>query len=934
MIQRLSPKYFSMATLVSVGFLLAPTAGFAQSTDTPAQPTAQAETTMMDAGQIMSETGDIPQAQLPDTVMPESYDIQLKIDPQADTMSGRVSINVKMEEATNKVWIHAKEMTVSNAKIVYGGDQSFPLEFNAVPLEDAPSGVAYLTSETELPAGDAVITLEYETPYNQALNSAYQVRRGDDAYIVTQFEPLGAREAFPSFDEPRFKVPFNMSIMAPKDQVVYANTPELGTKDVEVDGETWTNHTFARTRPLPTYLIAFGVGPWDVVDYGNLPQTSLRKTDLRLRGFAARGEGENMEYALENTQGILAALEEYFGSPYPYEKLDIIAAPDYAFGAMENPGAIVYRESLLLLGDNPPLSQKRSYAGVHSHELAHQWFGNLVTPVWWEDIWLNEAFATWSGNKGTAMWKPEGNFDRNTLNSALGAMNTDTLSTTRKVREPLERSENVMDQFDSITYRKGGGVLSMFESFVGEEAFRDGVRLHMERYADDVATGDDFFRSIADGSGNPDVVPAMKSFVDQPGLPLVSGEVTQLDATTETGTEPQTAVMLTQSRYAPLGSKTSQGQIWQIPVCAKFGYGEETVKSCELLKEKTGTIASPRTGEAADWVTLNENGSGYYRFTLNSQGWTDLISNIDKLNTREALTLQDSLEAAYRAGEVESSVFLDGMSKLAAHPEYDVASSSRALIGFMGDDLNGTEESLARYVQENYSDRYTRISGKDTVEGNLLAPSLANLLVNRGGDKALAKSMAKKGTRYLGLNKKADKKAVAPNMLGLALDEAMKAHGEKAYDPLMKLVESGSPFEKSAALGALTSTKDEEIANKLLTLALDKDGPLTGRQSNSVVYGLLGSKEFGDMTWDWLKSNFSQYVTDRVPDVRKGGMPSTGGYFCSLERRDEVRDFMTENAAVIPGYERSLAQTLESIELCAALRDEKGEELGAALNAR
>ena len=191
----------------------------------------------------------------------------------------------------------------------------------------------------------------------------------------------------------------------------------------------------------------------------------------------------------------------------------------------------------------------------------------------------------------------------------------------------------------------------------------------------------------------------------------------------------------------------------------------------------------------------------------------------------------------------------------------------------------------------------------------------------RGGDKALAKSMAKKGTRYLGLNQKADKKALAPNMLGLALDEAMKAHGEKAYDPLMKLVESGSPFEKSAALGALTSTKDEEIANKLLALALDKDGPLTGRQSNSVVYGLLGSKEFGDMTWDWLKSNFSRYVTDRVPDVRKGGMPGTGGYFCSLERRDEVRDFMTENAAVIPGYERSLAQTLESIELCAALRD-------------
>ena len=224
----------------------------------------------------------------------------------------------------------------------------------------------------------------------------------------------------------------------------------------------------------------------------------------------------------KNTAGILEAIEGYFGIPYPYEKLDIIAAPDYAFGAMENPGAIVYREYLMLMDESSALSQKRAYASVHSHEIAHQWFGNLVTPVWWEDIWLNEAFATWMGNKGITLWKPDGDFGRNTLKASLGAMNIDTLSTTRKVREPLERSENVMDQFDGITYRKGGGVLDMFESYLSEEKFQAGVRLHMKRYADDVATGDDFFQSIADGSGNPDVVNAMKSFVDQPGLPIIS----------------------------------------------------------------------------------------------------------------------------------------------------------------------------------------------------------------------------------------------------------------------------------------------------------------------------------------------------------------------------------------------------------------------------
>jgi len=202
-----------------------------------------------------------------------------------------------------------------------------------------------------------------------------------------------------------------------------------------------------------------------------------------LRAIAAKGEGENLEFALNGTEPILTALEEYFGTPYPYEKLDLIAAPEYAFGAMENPGAIVYREYLLLLDENSPLSQKRAYDRVHSHELAHQWFGNLVTPVWWEDIWLNEAFATWMGNKAIDIAYPDANYDRVTLNASLGAMNIDTLSTTRKVREPLARSENVMDQFDGITYRKGGGVLSMFESYLGEEAFQKGVRLHMDRYA-------------------------------------------------------------------------------------------------------------------------------------------------------------------------------------------------------------------------------------------------------------------------------------------------------------------------------------------------------------------------------------------------------------------------------------------------------------------
>ena len=859
----------------------------------------------------------IPHAQLPGNVVPQSYRVDMKMDPDAEGFNGVVEIDVEILKPTDKIWLHGKHMTVSSATAMIGGEQK-PLVFTEMPTEDAPSGIANLTSETVLPAGKATLKMAYETPYNQALNSAYQVKRGGEGYIVTQFEPLGAREAFPSFDEPKYKVPFTLSITAPESDFVYSNTPETSATKTE-DG--WIKHQFATTRPLPTYLVAFGAGPYDVNDFGDIPPNRIRKTPLAQRGLTAKGQGDEISFGLAGTEPILTALEEYFGTPYPYEKLDLIAAPEYAFGAMENPGAIVYREFLMLMDESAPLNQKRAYNSVHSHELAHQWFGNLVTPVWWEDIWLNEAFATWMGNKAIDIAHPDDNYDRNTLRASLGAMNIDTLSTTRKVREPLARSENVMDQFDGITYRKGGGVLDMFESYVGEEKFRDGVRLHMKRYADDVATGDDFFKSIADGSGNPDVVDAMKSFVDQPGVPIVKGTTSFENGMTQ--------VTFTQSRYAPLGSKTQQGQSWQIPICAKFGYADTSVKKCELMKGRKATLSSK---EKADWVMPNENGAGYYRFTLDTAGWASLVANIDKLNTREALTVQDSLVSAYRAGEVESAVFLKGLEAFAKHPEYDVASGAGALLGFMDSELDA-EEGVAKLVRDMFADRYAANVGKDTVEGNLLAPTLASRLVYLGQDEKLTAEMAAKGAAYLGLNGKANKKAVAPNLAGLALAQAMKANGEAAYGPLLEMAENGSSFEKGAALGALSATTDKAIADKLRNLALAEDSPLTGRQANSLVGGLISSDEHGDDTWAWLKENFAVFVERKVPDVRLGGMPGFARG-CSVESRDEAKAFFESQADIIPGYERSLAQTVERIELCAALKDAKAKELTAALKAR
>ncbi|MBL4870131.1 MAG: M1 family metallopeptidase [Robiginitomaculum sp.] len=871
----------------------------------------------------------VPHAQLGDNVIPVSYNLDLRIDPRQDGFSGVVSIVVDIKKPTQKIWLHGQHITVSNGHAVLADGRSVDLTYTEVDLKIAPSGVASLTSTQDLGAGRVTLVLPYETPYNTALNSAYKVSRstddGTDNYIVTQFEAIGARQAFPGFDESRFKVPFDLTITSPSQDVVYANTPDTASPAKEAG---WTKHVFDTTRPLPTYLIAFGVGPWDVVEYADIPVSEVRDRTVPLRGIAVKGLGKDMQYALKNTAGILETLETYFGIPYPYKKLDLIAAPDYAFGAMENPGAIVYTEYLLLMDENSSLGQRRAYASVNAHELAHQWFGDLVTPVWWEDIWLNEAFATWMGNKTVAAWRPDYKFDRQTLKGALGAMSIDSLASTRKVREPLLRTESVMDQFDGITYRKGGGVLAMFESYLGEDVFQKGVRLHMKRFEDSVATADDFFQSLADGSGNAQVVPALKSFVDQPGLPLVKGSLVCAANSCK--------VNLSQSRYAPLGSTLTQGQTWQIPVCAHYGAGNVVQKTCTLMTGKTASLTLEGSKKPT-WLTLNADGAGYYRFTMDAQAWDDLLANLEQLNTKEVLTVLDSLKASFSAGELNAETYLNGMAAFAKHKEYDVASSAGSAIGSMYNTLlpKSARPDLARFTQTLYAERYQKIKDAKTMEGQLLSPTLAARLISYGGDKALGEKFAKAGANYLGLDGKVDKKALAPNMLGLGLRQTFKKDSKAAMPALMALVKSGTPAEKGRARGALSATLgDKVLTATMLDEALNNTDVFTGRQATGLIYSLVGNPDTQTQAWSWFKENFDGFVKTRVADVRLGGVPGIAGGFCSVEKMTEVETFFTSKAELIPGYERSLAQVLESISLCAALKTEKSTELVSALAQR
>jgi alanyl aminopeptidase len=329
-----------------------------------------------------------PAGPLPEGVSPEHYRLALTVDPASERFSGEVWIRVRLDAPTQRVWMHGGAMTVSSSTVSRPGVEA------AVPATwttsvERPEIAALRFAQPEGP-GVVELHLVFDAPFGRQLAGLYRVDVGADHYAFTQFESTSARLAFPGFDEPRWKTPFDVELTVRQDDVAIANTREVESTPVEGG---LRRVRFATTEPLPTYLLAMAVGPLDVIEAAPIAANAVRPNALPFRGIAARGRGPELRHALAHTPDLLAALEAYTGTAYPYDKLDIIAVPDFASGAMENAGAITFREQLLLLGEQPPEDQVRSFTGVMAHELAHQWFGNLVTMAWWDGLWLNEGFA-------------------------------------------------------------------------------------------------------------------------------------------------------------------------------------------------------------------------------------------------------------------------------------------------------------------------------------------------------------------------------------------------------------------------------------------------------------------------------------------------------------------------------------------------------------
>ncbi|MCA9622342.1 MAG: M1 family peptidase, partial [Myxococcales bacterium] len=445
---------------------------------------------------------------LPPGVQPTRYRLALDIDPGSDGFTGEVGITIDLDAATSAIVLHAAELSITRAEVVVG-DSVLTAETSRRRASGATTNEEELVVVTsaELPAGSVELRLSFAGTLSEALVGMYRVEDGGEDYVFTQLEPSDARRVFPCFDDPIFKVPFDVSVTAPADDRVFANTPELSA---EPDGERIT-HTFATTKPLPTYLVALAMGPLDVLEG---PQTPVP-----LRLITARGKSQSGKLALATAAAQLPLLGNWFGHPYPYAKLDLVAVPNFGPGAMENAGLVTFREELLLVDGGSAMS-RRDMVMTMAHELSHQWFGNLVTMKWWDDLWLNEGFASYLETVIADEQEPETRAELDLLSLSGWVMDLDALQSSRRVRQPVSNTYQAWQAFDGITYVKGASVIRMLHDWLGDEPFRHGIRNYVERHAFGNASAADVFASLSATSGH-DVAKVASTFLDQPGVPLV-----------------------------------------------------------------------------------------------------------------------------------------------------------------------------------------------------------------------------------------------------------------------------------------------------------------------------------------------------------------------------------------------------------------------------
>ncbi|MGF1605325.1 MAG: M1 family aminopeptidase [Rhodothalassiaceae bacterium] len=840
-------------------------------------------------------------------IIPQRYQLSLVLLPEVGDFTGTAEIELALQSPRNTLRLNGQDLQVDEVSAVTADGADISGRYQE---EDSGLGFARLEFDEPLPAGSVIVTLSYRAAYAETPAALYRVEANGAPYLFSQLQPFDARRVFPGFDQPDIKIPYEIDIITHDGLTVVSNGPKAETVAL---GRGLVQHRFEPTPPLPSYLLAFAVGPLQRIDAQPVPPTAQRPRPLPVAAYAVAGRAEAMRDLLDSTRLILPWLESYVDAAFPFAKLDLVAVPEFVPTGMENAGAIFYDESLALMPVDADLSMRARAYRWHGHEIAHHWFGNYVTPRWWDDLWLNESFAVWMGYKVAERLLPDQARGGARQSLLSYAMETDSHVNARRLRGPVTSPTDALNAFDIITYEKGAGLLRMYERYLGEAQFRDGIRLYIDRFGGGLADTDDFLTVLNEASGRGDLAASLSTFLYQTGVPWVRANLT-----CPASERPE--VRLTQQRFLPYGSDGDQAQTWVTPVCLRYGFSDgRTGRQCQMVE--TGQSRMSLTAQACpSWILPDAGAAGYYRWSLPESEWLALVARIDRLDDAELQSTVQNMVAAVEAGSLSLTTFLASVEFLAeAAPApvlLDVMPFLKRLVSQLSDPQD--RSGLQQFYRLVLTPRLTRLGleerPEDSAADRALRGRLMMLLANWSDDELLRRHLAQRAVRVL------EQPDRAPTM---SLVHPLFAAGTLEYGPtfvkaaLHYARQSASPGNRLTILASIGQAADPDSAAVVRGTLLTGDWPETAK--GLLLHALMERPEMRQANWVWLEDNAGQLLPG-LSEFGQQRIAEAAQLFCSEAERQRVASFFERRVALSERLGHVVPMTLERIALCTALK--------------
>ena len=834
--------------------------------------------------------------QLPRTVKPTHYDVSLVPNAAASSFAGKVRITLEVLTATTSITLNAADLAFSSAQLILNGGKTLPAKIKV----NAAEQTATFTFTQPIAKGSYQLALDYTgvigTQANGLFSMDYDTPTGRKRALYSQFENSDARRMIPSWDEPQYKATFALEVVAPDTDMAVSNMP-IASKTAMADGRSLVK--FGVSPKMSTYLLFFGMGDFERAT------ASVDGTELGV--VTRKGLLPQAAFALEASKVVLREYNDYFGTKYPLPKLDNVAAPGRSqfFGAMENWGAIFTFEARMLLDPSiSTQSDKEEVFSIAAHEMAHQWFGDLVTMQWWDDLWLNEGFASWMEGRTMARLHPEWNTNLRAVGGRDQAMGLDSMRTTHPVIQHVATVEQASQAFDSITYQKGEAVIRMLENYVGEDAWRDGVRAYMKQHAYGNTVSDDLWHQVEKTAGKP-ITAIAHDFTKQPGIPMIRVQ----DVSCAAG---KTTVTLTQAEFSR-DQPNKKPLSWRVPVTAKLVGSDQLVRT--LVTGGKAKFSLQGCGE----VLINAGQAGYYRTLYAPKTFAPLAAKFAALSPIDQLGI---LSDSWALGLADLQPLSDLLDLALATPESadpqvwtQIAGNFATIYGHY-EASPDRQKLFAQFALKRLSPVMQKI-GWDAREGE--ASSIINLreiligTMSYLGDSATI-TEARRRFAAQANDDKAVPAALRQTILSIVAHHADKTTWDKLHNDALA---EKSPMIRDMMYGLLSSSKDKELAQRALEIAMTDEPGAT--ISAGMLRGVAG--EHPDLAFDFAIAHMDQ-VNLRVD------APSRSRYFPGLAGASANPMMITKlnkyaDANLAPAARRSVEISIAAIKYRIKLRAER-----------